>query len=807
MADRPGDKKRQGMSRIGRTGLGALAGLLIPMAALAQSAPAPDQPTPAAEAPYANLPTVTVIGTTPLPGTGIDIDKVPANVQSLSKDDLRREGSPSLVNSVTDQLGSVSVNGTLDDAFQPDLLFRGFEASPVLGTPQGIAVYQNGVRVNEAFGDTVNWDLIPDFAIDRLDVVSTNPVYGLNALGGAALVTMKNGFTYQGFEDELAGGSFGQRSDIVQYGQQAGPYAAYLGGRYFASDGWRQFSPDTLRQLYASAGAHGQRLSLDIDFSGANNRLFAIGSTPEQELAAGRSLVFTSPQGIINELEFVTANASYQATDDLSLQGNAYRREFHQTVINGNTTNYTSCGNGFLCQPDGTTPLVSSTGGAIPDLSQGGTLPIGEDDNETIRAVGVGGTLQTTYTGALFGHDNNFVLGGSYDHDAIDFQSTTEIGTINGSLQVLPSGYFVDTPENTGFNATPIGLGATNDYYGLFATDTANLTPALAVTVSGRYNIAEIALIDRLGSNLTGTNRYSRFNPAAGFTYKILDNLTGYAGYSEGNRAPTPSEIECSNPAQPCLLPSSLSSDPPSLKQVVSHTYEAGLRGSFAQPELLPGKFTWNFGLFRTDLIDDIYGVATSISSGFFENIGATRRQGIESRLAYRDEAWSAYLAYSLIDATFQSPLTLPSPNNPFADASGNIEVRPGDRLPGIPEHQLKLGADYRLNPQWSVGGTLTYFSAQYLKGDESNQNPPLPGYAVVGLHSTYEITGNFTMFVNIQNLFDSHYSTFGQFGDPTGVGAPGIPPGAVNNGPGVDNRFVSPAPPLAVFGGIRVKF
>jgi len=792
------------MAGSGRIGLVALAGMLLPVAALAQAAPTPDQPSPPAAEPYANLPTVTVIGTTPLPGTGIDIDKVPANVQSLSAGDLRRAGSPSLLDSMADQLGSVSINNNLDDPFQPDILLRGFEASPVLGTPQGIAVYQNGVRVNEAFGDTVNWDLIPALAIDRVDVVSANPVYGLNALGGAVLVTLKNGFTYHGFEGDAAGGSFNQRNGSIEYGQQVGPYAAYLAGNYYASDGWRQFSPDTLQQVYASAGVHGEKLSLDIDFTGANNRLFGEGATPEQELAAGRSLVFTSPQNNFDELEFVTANAAYQATDALSFQGNAYRREFHQTVLNGNTTNYTSCGNGFLCQPDGMTPLVSGTGGAIPDISNGGTVPIGEDDSETIHAVGTGGALQMTYGGQIFGHDNNFVLGGSYDHDVVDFQSAAEVGVINASLQVVPSGFFVDTPENTGFNATPISLTAVDDYYGLFLTDTFNLTPALAVTASGRYNLAIIALSDHLGSNLAGTNRYSRFNPAIGFTYKILANLTGYAGYSEGNRAPTPSEIECSNPTQPCLLPSSLSSDPPSLKQVVSHTYEAGLRGSFAAPEMLPGKFTWNFGLFRTDLADDIYGVATTISSGFFENIGSTRRQGIESRLAYRDEDWSAYLAYSLIDATFQSPLTLPSPSNPFADANGNIEVRPGDRLPGIPEHQLKLGADYRLTPHWSVGGTVTYFSAQYLHGDESNQNPELPGYAVVGLHSTYEVTRNAEMFVSINNLFDAHYATFGIFGDPTGVGAPGIPPAGA---PGVDNRFVSPGAPLSVFGGVRVKF
>ena len=789
---------------IGRIGLGALGAVLLPLTAAAQTAPAaPAQSAPAVTVPQITLPPLQVIGATPLPGTGIDIDKVPANVQSLTTRDLSREGSPSLLDSAQSQLGSVNFNGNLNDQFQPDLLFRGFEASPVLGTPQGLAVYQNGVRVNEGFGDTVNWDLIPDFAIDRFDLVSSNPVYGLNALGGAALVTMKNGFTFHGFSSETAGGSFGQASQILQYGQQVGNYAAYIGGRYYQSDGWRQFASDTLQQLYASAGAHGRKLSLDINFTGANNRLFAAGAAPEQELAAGRSLVFTTPQGTINQLEFVTANASYQATDDLAFQGNAYRREFHQNIINGNTTNFTSCGNGFLCQSDGTTPLTTPQGGAVPDISNGGTVPIGELDDETIRTVGTGDTLQSSYTGQFFDRDNNFVLGGSIDHDDISFMSTTEVGQINSSLQITPSGFFIDTPEGSGFNATPVFLSATNRYYGIFVTDTYNLTRALALTLSGRYNLALVDLFDHLGTSLSGNNRFSRFNPAAGFTYKILANLTGYADYSEGNRVPTPSEIECSNPAQPCLLPSSLSSDPPGLRQVVSHTYETGLRGNFGLPTLAPGRFTWNFGLYRTDLTDDIYGVATSTSAGFFENVGATRRQGIESGLAYHGENWSVYGKYSLVDATFESSFTLPSPSNPFADANGNIQVSPGDHLPGIPQHQLKLGADYRVTEQWTVGGVLAYFSSQYLRGDESNQNPQIPGYPVVNLHSSYKLTDNFAMFVNIQNLFDEHYSSFGVFGDPTGVGAPGVP----TNGVGVDNRFVSPGMPLAVYGGVRLKF
>ncbi|MGH7094518.1 MAG: TonB-dependent receptor, partial [Stellaceae bacterium] len=459
-------------------------------------------------------------------------------------------------------------------------------------------------------------------------------------------------------------------------------------------------------------------------------------------------------------------------------------------------------GGGLLCQSDWTTPLTSATGATIPDLSLGGTIPIGQNDLETIHTVTWGGSLQTSYTGALFGHDNHFVLGGSADRSHTDFQTATELGIIDPFLQVLNSGIFVDTPESAGFDATPVSLGADNDYYGIFASDTLNLTPALAVTASGRYNIADISLADQRGAALSGSASYSRFNPAIGATYKFGPGLTAYAGYSEGNRVPTPSEIECSNPAQPCLLPSSLASDPPGLKQVVSHTYEAGLRGRFTLPERLPGRFGWHFGLYRTDLDDDIYGVATSISSGYFANIGATRRQGIETGITYKDAKWSVFGNYSLVDATFESSFLLPSPANPSADASGSIAVRTGDRLPGIPMNQFKVGADYRITPHWSVGAALSYFSGQYLRGDESNQNAMLPGYEVINLHSTYTVIKNVQVFFNVQNILNAKYVTFGQYGDASGINAPGVPAGG-----GTSSRFLAPASPLAMVGGIRIRF
>ena len=776
----------------------AVSVLLWPATAAAQTPAA--APTPAV--PTVTLAPVEVVGTSPLPGIGIDRDKIPSNPQTMPAPDIATQGPAPLVSGLNQRIGSININDNEDNRYHPDIQYRGFTASPVLGTPTGLAVYQNGIRLNEPFGDNISWDLVPDFAIDRLAVIPTNPLYGLNALGGALVLNMKNGFTYQGGELEMQGGSFGHRQFQLQYGRQIGNVAAYLGVNAANEEGYRKLSPAQVRQLYADIGVESEHGSLHLNFTGANNVIAGIGPTPIQLVNVDRTAVFVSPQTFRDSLLMPAINANYIASDTLSFQGNFYLRSSGRKSEAGNITDVISCDDTIpdtLCLDDPTNVLFGTNGQPVPNVLNG--LPPAENDNTSTTSLGLGASLQATYTAPLWGHDNHLVAGFSYDHGDVDFASTNEVATIPNinTLVTSGTGIIINQPDGS---LDPVRLETTNSYYGIYASDTFNVTPKLAVTLGGRYNVALIHLYDKIGTALNGNNRFSRFNPAAGATYKLTPNLTGYFGYAEANRTPTAGELGCSDPARPCTLDAFLSADPPGLRQVVAHSYEAGLRGRFNFAAVDPeGRVQWNLGVFRTDLDDDILTVPSDIlSTGYFRNIGGTRRQGIEAGIGYKDDKWQLSANYSFVDATFESAITLSSPDNPGADANGNIHVRPGDRIPGVPEHRFKLNAEYAVTDKWTVGGDLLVVSDQYFFNDQANLNPTLPGYAVVNLHTSYRVTDNIEVFALVKNLFDERYVTYGIYNDPTKSPLPGVANPS-------DPRFVSVAAPLAAYGGVRIRF
>jgi len=759
----------------------------------------------AAETGQPNLPEV-VVGATPLPGTAVPIDELPGEVHSLELPGVGGIPGRSATGALADRFAGIGLEDALGDAWQSSLAYRGFAASPVLGTPQGLAVYQDGVRLNEAFGDVVNWDLVPMFAVRRIDVAGASPVYGANALGGAVAFAMKNGVSDRGLAAELERGAFATRAASVEYGGRSGGLAYYAGGRLLDEDGARAFSANSLRQLYADLRYVTARGLVALSITSAHDRLDGPGAAPVQELAVSRALTFTGPQATDNRLGLATLRAESRLGESASITGVAYYRRLAQDLANGNTTGYRACtGTGttaLLCQADGVTPLAGIDGAPVLDPGRGGAMPLGENDLESVIATTRGGSVQLAEHATLFGLGQALAVGASVDASRIAFDASTRVGALDSQLQVVPGGPVIATAEGTAFAATPVGLGVRSRTLGAHASDAVTLTSGLTLTVSAQYAVEDLGLADRRGPALTGSSRYQRLNPAVGITYRVAAGPTVYAGYAETARAPTPSEIECSDPARPCLLPSTLAGDPPRLKQVVARTWEAGLRRASGAAQV--AGLGYSAGVFRADLADDIYGIATGTGSGYYANVGATRRQGASLDVSYHAGRWSAFASAALVDATFRGTFSVPSPENPFADANGDVAVRPGARLPGIARLRASAGGEWHATPALSVGASLTAAGPSYFHGDESNQNPRLPGYARLDLHSTLALGERVELTLAILNALDAHYATSGLYADPTGIGAPGVP--VAGSGVAADPRFESPAPPLAWRLALRVR-
>jgi iron complex outermembrane recepter protein len=767
-----------------------------------QTQPSDPPSDPATDSRPTQLSAIQVNAAPPILGSGLDADKVPNTTYVLASRDLTRSGGSTIASALDSWSGSVNLNATIGNPNQPDLQFRGFTASPLQGTPEGLAVYLNGVRFNESFGDTVNWDLIPLFAIDSLNLTSANPVFGFNALGGAVAIQMKDGFTYKGVGAELSAGSFGRLNTHLEAGQQWGHWSAYAALGSMQDQGWRLDMPSNGAQFYGDLGYQNDNDELHLSLSAGRDDLVGTGPTPPALLALDPRTApgLDYPGYMKNQAWTLSLRETHQFSDTLSLQGTAYVRAFHQYLLNGNVIDASACNDNpaTFCTTgldNALVPLYDQYGRRIP-LSAGGEYPA-ELDSDDIHTHASGGSLMLVSNASLGDHGNHFVLGASIDHGITDLIGASEMASFNLDRDAIGSGLEINS--NGAGAIGPVDLQTTNTFLGVYLSDTFDVSDRFSLTANARYNHAQILLDDQIGTSLSGDHYYHRVNPGLGATYKLATNLTGYVNYAENNRTPTAAELSCADPQRPCTLASFFIADP-NLAQVVSRTVEGGLRG---QDAWLGGRFTWSTSLFRTTNSNDIQEVASDIPGrGYFTNAGTTRRQGIEINTDYRGGRWHVFANYSLIDATYESDLALSSPNNPYADANGLIYVHPGDVLPGIPRNRLKLGADLTVTSKWTVGVSLQAMSNQVLFTDQSNQTPRLGGYAVSSLHTEYTFTPSLQAFLNIDNLFDKRYATVGMYTNASGVPFPQLPGGEI----GI-TRDYGAAPPLAFLTGIRLKW
>jgi iron complex outermembrane receptor protein len=738
------------------------------------------------------LSTFDVIATTPLGGGEIDVAKSPFAVWQVGAQDIQTFNDTTITETLARQAPGVTVGNVSGNDFQPDISYRGFDATPVTGTPIGLAVYQNGVRINEAFGDTVNWDLIPENAIDKTTIVAGNPIFGLNALGGAVNVTMKNGFTWQGFEADLRGGSFYRAQEELQYGKQVGDYSVYVAATQINDGGWRVDGASQLTNFYGDVGYKANAFESHLQLTAGNTQFGAAAFTPLQELQNNWGSVYTVPQSTYNKMAMLAWTGNYAYSSTLSFQGGLYFRAFNQQHQDGNSTDVSACPP-YSCLNG--SPVHDTLGQIIPDISQNGTIDLGENDRNWTQSRSLGGTLQAVDTDKIYGHDNTFTAGASLDYGWTNFTGNSQLGAvpafINNSLPLVGYPFILDEPDSF---LAPVAAKANNLYTGLYALDTFSATDRLTLTGGGRFNFAGINLEGENGALLNGYSSFFHVNPTVGLTYKITPDINFYAGYAMSNRAPTPLELGCADPNNPCIIDNFLSSDP-KLKQVVGQTFETGFRGQndFGQW----GKLQWSAGLFRTTLANDILPVQSPYNGfGYYTNVGTTLRQGAELSAQWNGGRWTAYANYTYIDAVYLTTFMEPSPFNPDADAAGLIPITNGTPIAGIPRNTVKVGFDFDVTPNWKIGGDMVAASGQVIFGNENGALPQIPGYAVFGVHTSYQVGKQLQVYGLIQNIFDQRYYTAGALYDVTSF---------PNSAPFLtDPRTYGPGKPFAIYAGLK---
>ncbi|GFD95156.1 membrane protein [Alteromonas sp. KUL156] len=755
------------------------------------------------------------------------------NVQTLTQDDIEGSVNRSLPELLKTQLASVNLNDVQNNPFQPDLQYRGFTASPLLGLPQGISVYLNGGRVNEAFGDTVHWDLMPLDAIDTVSLYSgSNPLFGQNTLGGALALRTKTGFSFNANEIDLQAGQFGQKAASVESGGHNDHWAYYVNLNHYEEDGWRDYSPSEVQQVFTSLAYQSDKMHLDMNLFVADNELLGNGASPIELLdIEGREAVYTHPDQTNNELTHVNITGDFVLTDTLSLTANMFYRDTQTQSINGDDSDFGACqfadGRVTLCEfedddDDDDDPLDSDDDGDddddddLPVVGEGDDIEavefIGFDDDTALAEISdvdadkLDGTYNTGRTDAkatglsfqlakhyaLSGFSSELIVGASYTKGDVNYAADTTFGILeNESAQdsrtVLPI-------DGLMAQEARVRLDVDTTAWSLFFMNSTQLSSAVSLNLGGRFNRDHIVmedLIDDGEGSLDGNHRFTQFNPAVGVDITIDEQSQLNLAISQSSRTPSPAELSCADEDDPCRLPNGFVADPP-LDQVVTQTIEANYTTRIDNIDLM-------LNVFHSRSKDDIiFQQAGSVASrGYFINVDETRRQGVEFSVGSTWGKLTYRLNYNYLNATYESTFTSFSPFNPQGP---DRLVTPGDNIPGQPEHLVKLYADYALTDKARLGAEVISASSQYFRGDEANENEKIDGYVIANIYASYRFNDTFTASLRVNNVFDKDYETFGTYGEADEV--------LEDIYPDVEGaEFVGPAQPRMVSVNLKARF
>ena len=603
----------------------------------------------------------------------------------------------------------ISLYDDLGSPFKLNLSTRGFNVGPVVGLPPGVSVFLDGVRQNEPDAAEVNFDLLPMEHVQRVELLSgSGSLLGPNSLGGAInLITRRGSGPLEG-EAEVSGGSFGSYSGEASLaGLSGGGWDYYLAGGYENEDGWRQATNAENLNGFLNLGRRGPDHGFSLQAFGAESRAETAGSLPESIFDAAPSTNFTV--GDFEDLDQLQA----------SLSG------------------YTGLANGRAAF----TGYVRRTTAERFNVNQ---VPDNNVRSFTTNRT-IGGNLDWRWSTPRPNGNLSLRFGADGGANQVHIQLLEETPTVPSTSDLTTD---VESPsyDVAGYALADLRINE--------------------VTFSGglRFDYIHIPFQDQLDPSADTTSNFTRLSPRGGLSFDLAPGASAYLSVGQSFRAPAILELACADETAACPLPFALGDDPP-LDPVVGTTFEIG-------GQLVRGAAIFNASLYRTNVQDDISFIQSedAVFEGFFDNIGTTRREGIElSVQVIPSERLSFYANYGFTRATFRDPAEIFSirAESDFAGAplSGPNAVAEGDRLPLVPDHQVKFGGLFTTSSGFQFGLDGRYIGRQWLRGDEANETSPLGAYFVGNLrlgfsHARWEVSAI------ASNVLNSHEPVFGTFNE-----------------------------------------
>lgn len=633
---------------------------------------------------------------------------IPARISTVTGEAIDAWEPRLLADALATQPG-ISIYDDLGTPFKLNLSTRGFNVGPVVGLPPGISVFLDGVRQNEPDAAEVNFDLLPMEHVQRVELLSgSGSLLGPNSLGGAINLITRRGSGPLEAEAEISGGSFGAYSGEASLsGVSGGGWDYYVAGGYENEDGWRQATGAENLNGFVNLGRRGSERGISFQAFGAESRAETAGSLPE-------SIFGSSPR----------TNFTVGDFEDLN-------------QLQGSVSGYTPLGN----SRGAFTAYVRRTNAERFNVNQ---APDNNVRSFTANST-VGGNLDWRYTQPRPNGSFSLRLGADGAINRVHIQLIEESPT--------------DPADRT------LNTDVRSPSYDIAGYALADLRID-KVTFSGgfRYDDIHIPFEDVLDPSADTTSTFRRLSPRGGVSLEIGPGASVYGSVGQSFRAPAVLELACADETAACPLPFALGDDPP-LDPVVATTFEVG-------GQIVRGPAIMTASVYRTNVRDDISFIQSenAVFEGFFDNIGTTRREGIELGLQLLpSDQLSLYANYAFTRATFRDAAEIFSirADDAFVGAplSGENAVAPGDRMPLVPDHQVKLGGLLSLRNGFQVGADIRYTGEQWLRGDEANETAPLDGYFMTNLRMGLS-GARWEVSAVLSNVFRNKGPVFGTFNE-----------------------------------------